>query len=126
MLDIIKPHVLCKLSHGFALNLIADTRNRKPQIDRRFKALAEEGRIEIDLAVGHRDKISRDKTCDITLEGIGNGKECHRAAPQFRREPPRPFHKLGMQIEYIAGIGLSAGRPLQKQRYLAIGPGMLG
>ena len=115
-----------KLLHGLDLGGGADTRDRKTDVDGGADTLMEELGLEEDLAVRDGDHIGGDVSGHITSLSLDDGKGSQRAGAVSLVHLGCALEQTRMEIEDIAGVGLTTGGSTQEQGHLAVGDGLLG
>src|SRR5690606_20312657 len=90
-----------------------------------------------DLAVGNRNDVGRYEGGHVACLRFNDRQRCQRTCLALHGAIGELFNVLGVdasgtleqarvQIENVAGIGFAAWRAAQQQRYLTVGPGLLG
>ena len=130
--------------HTLYLGITTDTRYGDTYVDGGTDTLVEECGLKEYLTVGDRDHVGRDICRHVAGLGFDHGECGERATTLHDRlhclgevvhlarhllvadDSGRTFEQTRMEIEDIAGIGLTSGGTLQDKRDLAIGHSLLG
>ena len=113
------------LPHGRYLGGATDPGDRDAGVEGGADALEEQIGEQIALPVGDRDDVGRDVSRDVVGLGLDHREPGERAATELVGELGATLEEPAVQVEHIAGVRLTAGRPAQKQRDLAIGHSLL-
>ena len=131
------------LLHGFYLSVTTYTGNRDTHIDSWTYPLVKQCRFQEYLSVGNRNHVRRDISRNVSGLCLDNRQSRQRSAPFHHRfhylgqivhrrsnliiidNLSSSFEQTGMQIEYIARIGLTTGRTTKNQRNFTIGNRLL-
>ena len=97
-----------------------------PDVDGGTDAGVEELGLQVDLAVGDGDDVGRDVGRHVATLGLDDGESRQRTATAGVGQLGRPLQEPAVQVEDVAGVGLTTRRPAQQQRQLAVGLGLLG
>ena len=68
-----------------------------------------------DQSVAHRNQVRRNIARQISFQRLSYTQKRHRSATFLIIELPCSLHQLGMNVENITGIRLSAWWPLKQQ-----------
>ena len=114
------------LLHGLDLGGGADAGDREADVDRGADTLVEELRLQEDLPVRDRDHIRGDVGGDITGLRLDDreGRQGARAVRVVHLR--RALKETRVQIEDVAGVGLTTGGTSQEEGHLSVGDGLLG
>ena len=82
--------------------------------------------FQINLAVGDGNDVSRDIGRNVAGLSFDDGQRRHRAAAVFRGHAGGTLQQAGMEIEHVAGEGLTSGRTADQQGQGAVGHRVLG
>jgi hypothetical protein len=115
-----------RIAHRTRLGIASHPRHRLADVDRRQLALSEEGRVKVDLSVGHRDEVGRDKACEVPSLGLDDGQGRDRAAAERLAELEGALHETGMHGEDVAGIGFPPWRTPKDEGEITVGLGVAG
>src|SRR5574337_529834 len=122
----VQPEFTGHLPHRLDLGRAADPGDRQTDVDGRPDTGEEQIGFQVNLAIGNRDHVGRDVGRDVAKLGLDDWERSQRPPAQIVIQLGPPLQKARVQVEDIARIGLTAGRPTQQERELAIGLGMLG
>src|SRR6266545_3429165 len=122
----VEPEPAGDPAHGLDLRVAADPGHRDAHVDGRADARVEQVGLQEDLAVGDGDDVGRDVGRDVVGLGLDERQAGHRAAAQLVGELRAPLQQAGVQVEDVAGVGLTAGRAAQQQGHRTVGLGLLG
>ena len=86
----------------------------------------EQAALQKDLAVGDGDDIGGDVGGHVACLRLHDGQGGHAAAAPCVAEARCALQQAGVQIEHVAGVGLTAGRTSQQKAQRAVGDGVLG
>ena len=82
--------------------------------------------LQEDLAIGDGDDVGRDVGRHVARLGLDDGQSRQAAAAQLVGELGRALQQTGVQIEDVAGVGLTSRGTAQQQRQGTVGHGVLG
>ena len=112
--------------HSFDLSSRTDAGYRKTDVDGGTHSLVEELGFEENLAVGNGDNVRGDVGRHITGLGLDNGEGGQGAVAVVLVHLGRTLEQTGVEIENIAGVGLTTGGTSEQKGHLAVGDGLLG
>lgn len=112
--------------HSFDLSSRTDARYRKTDVDGGTHSLVEELGFEENLAVGNGDNVRGNVGRHITGLGLDNGEGGQGAVAVVLVHLGRTLEQTGVEIENIAGVGLTTGGTSEQKGHLAVGDGLLG
>src|SRR6478736_3902333 len=104
----------------------AHSRDRDTHVDGGALVGREQVGLQEDLAVGDRDDVGRDERRDVVGLGLDDRQTRHRALAHVVGELRAALEEPAVQVEHVAGVGLTARRTTQQQRHGAVGLGLLG
>ena len=122
----VKADGLGCLFHRLGLRVAAHAGHGQAHIHRRTLAREEELRFQNELTVGDRNDVRRDIGRHVAGLRLDDRQRRDAAAALLLAQMRRALEQAGVQIEYVAGVGLAAGRTLQQQAHRAVGDGVLG
>ena len=105
---------------------LTDARDGEADRDGRADALIEKVGLEINLAVGDRDDVGGDVGGNVAGLRFDDRQRGERAVAVFFAETRRALEQAAVEIKHVARIGFAAGGPLEDERNLAVGDGVLG
>ena len=114
------------LLHRLELRGRPDAGDRDPDRDRRTDALIEQIRFQEDLAVGDRDDVGRNVRRHVAGLRFDDRQRRQRTVAELLADAGGAFEQPAVEVEDVARIRFAAGRPLQHERHLPVGHGMLG
>ena len=112
--------------HGLGLGVAAHTGHGQAHVHGGALAGEEQVALQKQLAVGDGDDVGGDIGGHVAGLGLHDGQSGHAAAPQLVGQMGRALQQTGVEIEHVAGIGLTARGALQQQAQGPIGDGVLG
>src|SRR5918992_652588 len=121
-----QPERTRDLPHRLDLRGAADPGHRDTDVDRRPDALVEQVGLQEALTVGDGDDVGRDVRRDVVGLGLDDRQTRHGAAAHVVGQLGAALQQPGVQVEHVAGVGLTARRAAQQQRDGAVGLGLLG
>mmetsp|Transcript_23314 Transcript_23314/g.69765 ORF Transcript_23314/g.69765 Transcript_23314/m.69765 type:complete len:262 (+) Transcript_23314:239-1024(+) len=115
------------LFHGLDLRGAAHAAHRKADVHCGPDALVEKLCLQEDLPVRDADDVGGDVGADITRLRLDHGQRRERAtAVRHLIHLCSALQEPGVQVEDVAWVGLTAGRPAQQQRHLPVRNCLLG
>src|SRR5690606_13644232 len=125
------------LLDDLGLRSATDTRHRNTGVDGGTDTGVEQVGFQEDLAVGNGDDVGRNEGGHVAGLGFDDGQRSKRTGLAFDCtlgevldvlfiDAGCAFQQAGVQVEHVARVGFAAGWAAQQQRYLTVGPGLLG
>src|SRR6202044_748172 len=86
--------------HRLGLGIAAHPRHANADVNGRSDAGKEQGRLEINLAVGNRNHVGWNVGRNLAFESFDDGQRGHRAAAELVVELASPLEKPAMTIKH--------------------------
>jgi len=113
------------LLHGGDLGGRSDSGDGQTDVDGGSDSLVEEFGFQEDLAVGDGDDVGGDESGHISGLRLDDGQGGERTTSLALVHLGGSLQKSRMEVEHVAGVGLSAWGSSQQQRHLSVGDGLL-
>ena len=112
------------LFHGTDLGGRAHPTDGQADVDGGTDALVEELRLKEDLSVRDRDNVGWDVGRHVASLRLDDGEGSQGAAAEVVVHLRRSLEETRVEIEDVAGVGLTTRRPTQQEGHLAVGNGL--
>ena len=119
-------HGTGNLLHGLDLGSRADTGHGKTDINGGADTLVEKFGFQEDLTVSDGNNVGGNISGHITGLGLNDGKSSKGTTTVMHVHLGGTLEQTGMQIEDIAGIGLTTRGTTEQKRHLTISDSLLG
>merc|ERR1712230_291971 len=114
------------LLHGLKLGSGTDTGHRQTDVDGGTDTLVEELSLQEDLAVGDGNDVGRNVGRHVTTLGLDDGQSSQGTTAKLVVHLSGTLQETRVQVEDIAGVGLTSRRTAEQQGHLTVSNGLLG